>query len=192
MAAPAMTLARRQSPASRPHPGQGATAALFGPVRRALQGEDSPEISKHDLFDAIQKLAPHIFVLLMDSSDAVVCQAAGRAARTFLGPDAKGKKFYGLWTETSQKNLRRYFAISARKRRAFCAMSSSHPNPATADRCTLFIPAFSDDSSERRFIAITFRTQRRTPGAPSMVHLRQIAFFPTRTAGEEKTSQSTF
>jgi hypothetical protein len=187
-----MTLARRQMPASRPHPGPGATAALFGPVHRALQGEESPEISRHDLFDVLQKLAPHIFVLLMDSSDAPVCQAAGRAARTFLGPDAKGKKFYGLWTETSQKNLRRYFSISARNRRAFCALSSSHPNPANADRCTLFIPAFSGDGSERRFIAITFRTQRRTPTPPGMAHLRQIAFFPTGIAGEEKTSQSTF
>jgi hypothetical protein len=189
-----MTLARRQSPASRPRPAHGATHALFGAARRAEEGEDSPEISRHDLFGAMEKLAPHIFVLLMAGSDALVCQAAGRAARTFLGPDAKGKDFYGLWTEASQKILRRYFAISARKHRAFSALSSSRPNPAMADRCTLFIPASGDDSSEKRFVAITFRTERRAVGArpPGMAHLRQIAFFPTGIAGEEKTSQSIF
>lgn len=189
-----MTFARRQLPASRPFPASGATHTLFGLARRMAHDANSPEISTPDLFNALETLAPHIFVLSMASPDLLVCQAAGRAAQAFLGSDAKGKTFYELWTEASQKKLRRYFAISARKHRAFCALSSSRPTVITPDRFTLFIPAFGTDGAHKRFFAITLRTARRTPGVKprDIAHLHHIDFLQTQIPGEKKTSRSPF
>jgi hypothetical protein len=155
---------------------------------------NSPEISTPDLFNALETLAPHIFVLSMACPDVLVCQAAGRAAQAFLGSDARGKKFYDLWTEASQKILRRYFAIAARKHRAFCALSSSRPAAIKPDRRTFFIPAPGIDGADKRFFAITLRTGMRAPAMKShdTAHLHHIGFLQTQIPGEEKTSQSPF
>ena len=188
----AMTLAKRQLPASRPFLDWGAARTLFDPPRRTAHGADSPEISTPEFFNALETLAPHIFVLSMASPDLLVCQAAGRTAQAFLGSDAKGKKFYDLWTEASQKKLRRYFAVSARTHRAFRALSASRPTAIKPDRCTLFIPTIGADGAANRFIAITLRTGMHAPAMQprEIAHLHHIDFLQTQIPGEEKTSQS--
>ena len=186
-----MTLAKRQLPTSRPFLDWGAAPTLFGPSRRAVDHANSPEISAPEFFNALETLAPHIFVLSMASPNLLVCQAAGRAALAFLGSDAKGKNFYDLWTEASQEKLRRYFVVSARNHRAFRALSASRPTAIKPDRCTLFIPAFGADDADKRFIAITLRTRSRAPGSQrrDIARLHHIDFLQTQSPGEEKTSQ---
>jgi hypothetical protein len=183
-----MTFVRRQIPASWQHPGRGATDALFASIRHTVQGEDHPEIPRVDVFDVMERLAPHIFVLLMVDPGLLVCQAAGRAAQTLLGPDAQGKKFYDLWTEPSQKKLRHYFTISARMHHAFCALSSSRPTVGVPERCTLFIPAFGADGVGKRYIAVTYHTAKRAPDAKPLntAHLHRITFFLARTANKRE------
>jgi hypothetical protein len=189
-----MTLARRRLPASRPALDRGATHAPFRSIRPKIHDGSGPEILGPDPIGAVERLAPHIFVLSMASPDLLICQAAGRTARIFLGLDAKGKNFHDLWTEASQKTLRRYFTISARKHRAFFALSSSRPSATVLESCTLFVPGCSADNIGKRFIAITFRIGRRAPGvkSPDRMHLHHAAFFQAQATGEEKTSQSFF
>jgi hypothetical protein len=187
-----MTLARRRSPASRP-PLNGSAHAILSLIRHKIHDGSSARIPPPDPCAAMERLARYLFVLSMASPDLLICQAAGRTAQNFLGLDAKGKNFHDLWTDRSQKTLRRYFSISARKHRAFFTLSSSLPSVTTLERCTLFVPACST-SSDKRFMAITFRIGERALGVKSAdrSHLHHAAFFQVQTTGEEKTSQSFF
>jgi hypothetical protein len=137
---------------------------------------------------AIERLAPHIFILERNETGPPIYSHAGCAIRHTIGADPRGKVFYDYWNAEARGSLERCFDLSAAGHLAFRLFSSGQwaKNVAMEFETTL-VPVTVADAIKRQFVGLSLMSGDQPVKAKlnsQIQHLKDIAFlYGTRAGG---------
>jgi hypothetical protein len=136
---------------------------------------------------AIERLAPHMFILERNETGPPIYSHVGCAIRHIIGSDPRGKVFYDYWDAEAREALESCFDLSAAGHLAFRLFSLGRwaQNVAMEFETTL-VPVTMADAIKRRFVGLSLMTGDRPVKAKTnsqIQHLKNIAFLCGTRAG---------